>query len=70
MELIANYAQHKSALNKYIPRSDPIYIAVAFLKVSGLNLILDSLTVAAKKGSDIQIICGLDFAQTDLQRLK
>jgi len=70
MELIVTHSQHKSALNKYIPSSDQIFIAVAFLKVSGLKLLLDSLLKAAKKGSDIQIICGLDFAQTEPAALK
>jgi HKD family nuclease len=70
MELISSASQHKDILNKYIPASDRIYIAVAFLKVSGLNLIIDNLIKAAKRESDIQIICGLDFALTEPLALK
>ena len=70
MELISSASQHKDVLNKYIPTSDRIYIAVAFLKVSGLNLIIDNLIKATKNGADIQIICGLDFALTEPLALK
>lgn len=70
MELITTATQHKDILNKYIPESDRIYIAVAFLKVSGLNLIIDNLIKAVKRGCDIQIICGLDFALTEPLALK
>jgi len=70
MELISSATEHKDVLNKYIPKSERIYIAVAFLKTSGLNLIIDNLIKAAKSGSDIQIICGLDFALTEPVALK
>lgn len=70
MELISSSLQHRKLLNNHIPTSSSIYIAVAFLKISGLNLIIDNLIRAAKKDSDIQIICGLDFALTEPQALK
>lgn len=70
MELITTESQHSEILKKYIPKSDRIYIAVAFLKDSGLNVLIDSLLKAANRDCDIRIFCGLDFALTEPTALK
>jgi HKD family nuclease len=70
MQLISSPSSHQDVLNKYIPECDSISIAVAFLKVSGLKIIIDSLVDAAKNGCTIEIICGLDFGLTEPQALR
>jgi HKD family nuclease len=72
IELIVNTNEtgHSTFLVENIEKSDEILIAVAFLKVSGLNEILDSLTIAIKKGALIKIIAGQNFAQTEPKALR
>ena len=49
---------------------DIVYIAVAFLTVSGFNLIRDALIKALDNGAKVSIIAGTDFFQTDPKSLR
>ena len=72
IELVVNTSEtsHSSFLNENIERADEVLIAVAFLKVSGLNEILECLTKAIKKGLTIRIIAGQNLAQTEPEALR
>jgi HKD family nuclease len=72
IDLVVNSSEtcHSNFLIENIEESDEILIAVAFLKVSGLNEIIDSLTKAVKNGVRIKIIAGQNFAQTEPKALR
>lgn len=70
MKLITDIDQHEKEITTAIRQSSRIEIAVAFLKVSGLSIIMDSLVDAAKRNCQINIVCGLDFGQTEPKALK
>lgn len=61
---------HSESLKSCISKAKKVQIAVAFLKMSGLNLFFSSIEKALKRGATVQIAAGLDFTQTDPQALK
>ncbi len=62
--------EHHTALLKAINGSEFIWMAVAFVKTTGVNLLYDSLRKAARRNCSIRIVCGLDFALTDPTALR
>ena len=61
---------HLSIFKKHIEQSDEVFIAVAFFKKSGLDLIIKEIEEALKRETIITIVCGLDFYQTEPEALK
>lgn len=72
MDIIVNTKERKhiNHLNELIVNSEVIFIIVAFLKKSGLDLIYQDLEIHLKKGKKLTIVCGLDFYQTEPRALK
>jgi len=72
MSIITNNIDknHLETLQEYFKVSDEIFIAVAFFKKSGFDLLSMDLKKSLKKGSKITFVCGLDFYQTEPDALK
>ncbi len=56
---------HYDIIRKLIRNSTKIYISVAFLKMSGLDLVKNDFKYAFKKGSEIIFVCGQNFYLTE-----
>lgn len=70
MRFISNIDKnHSSELNELINNSDEIWMAVAFLKESGLRLILPALKQHIQKGKAFHIVVGQNFALTEPRAL-
>ena len=67
MKLIENLtkANHLELIKKLISDSDETYIAVAFLKQSGLQVLLPNIKKAVKSNKVIKIIAGKHFGITE-----
>lgn len=67
MDIITNETSedHSYILRGLINKSEKIFISVAFLKKSGLNLMKTDFEDVLKKGVEIKIFCGLDFYFTE-----
>ncbi|MBI5098794.1 MAG: hypothetical protein HZB30_06100 [Nitrospirae bacterium] len=72
MEIIINQhsINHYKIIKQLINKSEEIFVSVAFLKKSGLDLIMSDLETALENNSKITIVCGLDFYQTEPDALK
>lgn len=57
-------------INQELEHSDSTHIAVAFLKSSGIKVIEDSLMMSLERGSEFELIVGLDFKTTDPKAMK
>ena len=57
--------EHKKYISKIISSADELYILVAFLKNSGLNLVHSDLEECLRKNSSVTIVVGLDLYITD-----
>lgn len=69
--LIDNTAlTHTDVINQLISRADTLFIAVAFLKVSGLKLLVDELKKAVNRGCKVTMIVGQDFCLTEPRALE
>ena len=71
MKVITNLNKdnHASYLCDLIENSDKMWLATAFLKMSGLELILPSIKKSIRNGKTIQIIAGQHFALTEPKAL-
>src|SRR5437762_8780206 len=67
MKLILNdtLSNHRRFLEHQFKTADQIRISVAYLKSTGLSLLLSQLKSALRRGAKIEIFCGLDFHLTD-----
>jgi len=65
-----NTENHLSIFKQQIKKSKKVFIAVAFFKKSGLDLIINEIKEALKRETIITIVCGLDFYQTEPEALK
>lgn len=66
MTFISNISgSHSKELKKLIKDADEIYMAIAFLKQSGLNLLLPSIRQAVNSDSSVSIIAGRHYALTE-----
>jgi HKD family nuclease len=72
MDIITNETseKHLDTLRDLINKSEKILISVAFLKKSGLDLVITDLEVTLKKGAEVKIYCGLDFYFTEPDALR
>lgn len=72
MRIILNNKEnnHLKQISDLFENSENIFIAVAFFKMSGLNLIKTLIEKALKKKIRVEIVCGLDFYQTEPSALK
>ena len=69
-DLLQKTENHLSVFKKNIQKYENIFIAVAFLKKSGLDLIISEIKEALQRETIITIVCGLDFCQTEPEALK
>lgn len=60
-----NQSNHLRNLDTLIRSADEVYIAVAFLKVSGLNGLLPSIKQMMQAGKHINVIAGQNFGLTE-----
>lgn len=58
-------ANHKIQIETELKSCDEAYIAVAFLKSSGLNILLPSIKEFLKRGSKLTLVAGQNFALTE-----
>lgn len=72
MKLILNTPDnnHLSVIKNELKTAYSVYMAVAFLKNSGLALLKSSITEALKKGTKMEFFCGLNFGTTDSSALE
>ncbi len=59
-----------SVLNEALKHSSDVQFAVAFLKVSGLKLIITELENVLQRGGVVELLVGLDFNNTEPQALR
>ncbi len=71
MRIIDNYStKHSTIIQECLAQCDEAIFMVAFLKKSGLEILLSSVEDALKRSVELKIICGLDFYQTEPDALK
>jgi len=72
MTLITNRKEnnHIKTLKELLKSSEEVFIAVAFFKMSGFDLISREIRKSLEQGTNIVIVCGLDFYQTEPDALK
>lgn len=71
IKTITNFdTNHSDAIKRIIDGAMDISIVVAFLKMSGLKLLLISIMKALESGATIKFYVGLDFYQTEPEALK
>tara|TARA_R110000744_G_scaffold34666_3_gene80605 strand:+ start:321 stop:1529 length:1209 start_codon:yes stop_codon:yes gene_type:complete len=63
-------SSHLDVIKKLFKTSDEIWLATAFLKMSGLNLILPAIKKHIKSNKPITIIAGQNFGLTEPDALK
>lgn len=61
---------HFTVISECIQKYNSIYIAIAFLKESGLKNLIDEVRKALSAGKEIKIIAGQNFALTEPNALK
>lgn len=61
---------HLKTILKYFETADEVWIATAFLKVSGLNLLMPSLIKHIKEDKSINVIAGQNFGLTEPKALR
>src|SRR6476620_1595231 len=61
---------HRTSIAAALRESDNTFIAVAFLKQSGLANLADELEAALKRGAQLTLVTGTDFWLTDPEALK
>lgn len=71
MKFLANTksANHLTVLTDNLKLYDEVFFAVAFLKVSGLNKLIQTIMEFLKSGGQITIIAGQNFALTEPEAL-
>nr|WP_315245532.1 phospholipase D-like domain-containing protein [uncultured Flavobacterium sp.] len=65
-----NDSNHLQYILKNFEEADEIWMATAFLKLSGLNLLLPAITKHVKLNNPIHIIAGQNFALTEPKALR
>lgn len=72
MQLITNRkdTNHLMILREFFRISEEVFVAVAFFKKSGFDLIFDDFKESLERGTQIVFLCGLDFYQTEPSALK
>lgn len=72
MELISNNKlnNHLKVLKTLLSEYEEVFIAVAFFKKSGLDLLRNDIKLFLEQGNEMILVCGLDFYQTDPDALK
>lgn len=72
MTLITNIKEnnHAKILKELFGISEEIFIAVAFFKKSGFDIISKYFNKSLERGAEITFVCGLDFYQTEPEALK
>lgn len=72
MILVSNYKSknHLETINKIFESSEEIFIAVAFLKSSGLKLLISTIKKSLEDNTLVEIFVGTDFFQTEPSALK
>jgi len=71
IQLISNQGkEHYKYLSDFIKTADKIDICVAFLKESGIGMIINELEKAVKAGTKVNVFCGIDFYSTEPAALK
>jgi len=72
MRLISNNKEnnHLKRLIELFRESDEVFVAVAFFKKSGFDLISKAFIKSLDKGNKITFVCGLDFYQTEPDALR
>ncbi len=67
MQLITNNESqtHLSVIKSAFDTAEQVFIAVAFLKQSGLNELLPSIKKCLRRSCTVTVVCGLDFALTE-----
>ncbi len=72
MTLITNTKEnnHLEILKELFRISEEVFIAVAFFKASGFNLISKEIKKSLEQGANIIIACGLDLYQTEPDALR
>lgn len=72
MKLLTNLNKEQSHVNELcecLKTSQKAYISVAFLKMSGLNLIMDTLKIFLSNNGELHIIAGQNFGLTEPEAL-
>lgn len=72
MKILNNLTDAQSHINELcdcLKTFKKAYISVAFLKMSGLNLIIDTLKIFLSKNGELNIIAGQNFGLTDPEAL-
>ena len=72
MRLITNRKEnnHTKILKELFRVSEEVFIAVAFFKKSGFDLISKDFNKSLERGTKITFVCGLDFYQTEPDALR
>jgi len=66
IQLIDNDKQsHISLLNEELKNANSLFICMAFLKESGLKLLIETFREIILRGANVQFVIGLDFYQTE-----
>lgn len=65
-----NSSNHLKVILKHLEGADEIWLATAFLKMSGLNLLLPSIKKHIKLNRPIHIIAGQNFGLTEPEALR
>lgn len=72
MKILNNLNDAQSHINELcdcLKTFKKAYISVAFLKMSGLSLIIDTLKIFLSKNGELNIIAGQNFGLTDPEAL-
>ncbi len=71
VELLSNYTtkRHCARLNEWLRESEDVFIAVAFLKFTGLDRVLPDLEKLLQRGDRLTMIIGTDFWLTEPRAL-
>lgn len=72
VELLTNTSEnnHLSALNQLLSKADEVYMATAFLRVSGLSQLLPGIKKCLSNEGKVTMIIGKNFAQTEPEALR
>jgi HKD family nuclease len=67
MKLLTNFTDHShiQKIQELLKESQEVFIAVAFLKSSGLDMVIDKITELLTNKRKVTFICGLDFGLTE-----
>jgi HKD family nuclease len=72
IDLVSNLTskRHRGCLREWINRSNDVFLAVAFLKQSGLRHILANLRKLVARGGKLTVVVGTDFWLTEPQAIE